>query len=73
MLRHPARRVGPSVSPALLIADGVLAGHLMLDFIAMLGAATTFSDVALSFLVNAAILIYVLLPGTKAAFGISQT
>jgi len=44
--------------------------NLILDFFAMLGAATSFSDVSLSFLVNGLILIYVLLPGTKEAFGI---
>lgn len=35
-----------------------------------LGAGSAFSDQSLSFLVNALILIYVLLPGTKAAFAI---
>ena len=34
------------------------------------GYGTTFSDYSLSFLVNGAILLYVMLPGTKAAFGI---
>ena len=35
-----------------------------------LGAGSAFSDQSLSFIVNALILIYVLLPGTKAAFGV---
>lgn len=38
----------------------------------MLGSDVQFQDVAISFLVNAIILIYVLLPGTKAAFGVGQ-
>jgi hypothetical protein len=37
-----------------------------------LGAGSAFSDQSLSFIVNALILIYVLLPGTKAAFGMSS-
>lgn len=42
--------------------------NLLFDFFAMLGATTSFSDVGLSFIVNGLILIYCLLPGTKAAF-----
>ena len=34
------------------------------------GVTTSFSDVAVSFIVSGLILIYVLLPSTKAAFGI---
>ena len=34
-------------------------------------AGSTFTDESLSFIVNALILIYVLLPGTKAAFGVA--
>ncbi len=60
-------RVDPQAWMFLLL---VSIFNIMFDFIAMLGATTTFSDVALSFLVSAAILIYVLLPGTKEAFGI---
>jgi len=41
--------------------------NLMLDFILLLGA-TNWSDVSLSFLVNAVILLYCLLPGTRRAF-----
>lgn len=44
--------------------------NITFDFFAMFGVATTFSDVALNFLVNALILIYALLPGTKEAFGL---
>jgi len=42
--------------------------NLILDFTVTLGAAT-WSDVSLSFLVNAIILIYVMLPGVRKAFG----
>jgi hypothetical protein len=41
--------------------------NLILDFTVMLGAGD-WSDVSVSFLVNAIILIYVMLPGTKRAF-----
>jgi hypothetical protein len=41
--------------------------NLILDFTVMLGAAD-WSDVSLSFIVNALILIYVMLPGVKRAF-----
>lgn len=43
--------------------------NLVLDFTVMLGAAS-WSDVSLSFLLNAVILIYVLLPGVKQAFDV---
>ena len=42
--------------------------QLMLDFISMLGTQT-WQDVSVSFLLNAIILIYCLLPGVKSAFG----
>ena len=42
--------------------------ELMLDFISMLGAST-WQDVSVSFLINAIILIYCMLPGVKSAFG----
>jgi len=41
--------------------------NLILDFTVMLGSAS-WSDVSLSFIVNALILIYVMLPGVKRAF-----
>jgi len=44
--------------------------NLILDFTVMLGAAE-WSDVSLSFLLNAIILIYVMLPGVKDAFDVS--
>jgi len=42
--------------------------NLILDFMVMLGQGT-WNDVSLSFLINAVILIYAMLPGTKRAFG----
>lgn len=46
--------------------------NLILDFLAMMGSSTSFSDVSISFLVNALILIYCMLPGTKRAFGVAK-
>jgi hypothetical protein len=43
--------------------------NLILDFTVMLGAGA-WSDVSLSFIVNAIILIYVMLPGVKSAFDV---
>jgi len=43
--------------------------NLILDFTVMLGAGE-WSDVSLSFIVNAIILIYVMLPGVKRAFDV---
>jgi hypothetical protein len=37
-----------------------------------IGSPTQFGDQSLTFIVNALILIYALLPGTKAAFGIQS-
>ncbi|MCC7129536.1 MAG: hypothetical protein B6D39_12800 [Anaerolineae bacterium UTCFX2] len=42
--------------------------NLILDFMMMLGAAS-WSDVSISFIVNALILIYIMLPGVRHAFG----
>ena len=42
--------------------------NLVLDFAVMLGSST-WSDISISFLINALILIYVMLPSTKKAFG----
>jgi drug/metabolite transporter (DMT)-like permease len=42
--------------------------NLIVDFTLMLGS-TTWSDVSISFLINALILIYIMLPGTRRAFG----
>jgi len=44
--------------------------NLILDFTVMLGAAS-WSDVSLSFIVNALILIYVMLPGVKQSFDVA--
>ncbi len=45
--------------------------NLILAFTEILtSATTTFSDVSVSFILNALILIYVLLPGTKRAFDV---
>jgi hypothetical protein len=41
--------------------------NLILDFVVMLGAGA-WSDVSVSFILNAIILIYVMLPGVKRAF-----
>jgi hypothetical protein len=45
--------------------------NLILDFSTMLFSNATFSDVSVNFILNALILIYVLLPGTKRAFEIA--
>jgi hypothetical protein len=45
--------------------------NLILDFVAMIGSAA-WTDVSISFLLNVIILIYVMLPGTKRAFGTDQ-
>jgi hypothetical protein len=42
--------------------------ELTLDFMAMLGSAT-WQDVSVSFLLNAVVLIYCMLPGVRGAFG----
>jgi hypothetical protein len=44
--------------------------NLILDFTVMLGAGA-WSDVSVSFLLNAIILIYVMLPGVKQAFEVN--
>jgi hypothetical protein len=59
-------RLDPS---AWLFLAVITTFNLILDFVVMLGATTTFSDVSVSFLLNAIILIYCMLPGTKRAFG----
>jgi hypothetical protein len=46
--------------------------NLVLDFATMLTSAATFSDVSVSFIFNALVLIYVMLPGTKRAFEIDE-
>ncbi len=44
--------------------------NLILDFVALLSADTQFADVSISVIINAIILGYCLLPGTKEAFGV---
>jgi hypothetical protein len=46
--------------------------NLVLDFATMLTSTSTFSDVSASFIFNALVLIYVMLPGTKRAFEIDE-
>lgn len=45
--------------------------NLILDFTTILTSGATFSDVSVNFILNALILIYVLLPGTKRAFDVA--
>jgi hypothetical protein len=45
--------------------------NLLFDFFAIVGAST-WSDVSVSFIVNALILIYCMLPGVREAFGTGQ-
>ncbi|HEX6553624.1 MAG TPA: hypothetical protein VF026_12735 [Ktedonobacteraceae bacterium] len=61
-------RVEPAAWMFLVI---VTIFELTLDFIAMLGAAT-WQDVSVSFLVNGVILLYVMLPGVREAFGTTR-
>src|SRR5205085_3487257 len=62
-------RVDPAAWLFLVI---VTLFELTLDFIAMLGAST-WQDVSVSFLVNGIILLYVMLPGVRNAFGTSRS
>jgi hypothetical protein len=52
---------------AWLFMAVITAFNLILDFTVMLGSGN-WSDVSVSFLLNAVILIYVMLPGVKRAF-----
>jgi len=54
---------------AWLFLSVITVFNLILDFTVMLGSAS-WSDVSLSFIVNALILIYVMLPGVKQAFDV---
>ena len=58
-------RVDPQ---AWLFLAVITAFNLILDFAVMLGSAT-WTDISISFLINALILIYVMLPSTRRAFG----
>jgi len=44
--------------------------NLILDFMTILTGGATFSDVSVSFILNAFILIDVMLPGTRRAFDV---
>jgi len=57
-------RVDPQAWLFLAVISGF---NLILDFTVMLGAGD-WSDVSVSFILNAIILIYVMLPGVKRAF-----
>jgi hypothetical protein len=59
-------RLDPS---AWLFLAVITTFNLILDFMAMIGSPAAFSDVSVSFLLNALILIYCMLPSTKRAFG----
>ncbi len=59
-------RVDRSAWIFLVIVTGF---YLILDFVAMLGKST-WQDVDVSFLLNAIILIYCMLPGVREAFGV---
>jgi hypothetical protein len=62
-----------SVDPqAWLFLAVITSFNLILDFFAMLGSNTQFSDVSVSFIVNGLILLYCMLPSTKAAFGVAK-
>ena len=43
--------------------------NLIVDFTMLIGSSTQWSDVSLSFIINAVILIYIMLPGVRQAFG----
>jgi hypothetical protein len=45
--------------------------NLVIDFMMMIGSAA-WSDVSISFILNAIILIYIMLPGVKRAFGTAK-
>lgn len=53
---------------AWLFMASITIFNLILDFTTILTSGATFSDVSVSFILNALILIYVMLPGTKRAF-----
>ena len=60
-------RVDPS---AWLFLAAISTLNLIFITLEAIGSPTRFGDQSLTFIVNALILIYVLLPGTKAAFGL---
>src|SRR5256886_9371046 len=62
-------RVDPAACVFLVI---ITLFELTLDFVAMLGSST-WQDVSVSFLLNGVILLYVMLPGVRNAFGTSRS
>jgi hypothetical protein len=56
---------------AWLFMAAITVFNLILDFATMLTSGTTFSDVSVSFIFNALVLIYVMLPGTRHAFDVA--
>jgi hypothetical protein len=57
----------PSAWLFLLIVSGF---NLMFDFLTMISAPTTSTDLSVSFVLNLVIFGYTMLPGTKRAFGV---
>ncbi len=43
--------------------------NLVMNFVLLIGSSTGWSDVSVSFIINAVILIYIMLPGVRQAFG----
>lgn len=43
--------------------------NLIVDFTLLLGSSTQWADVSVSFIINAVILVYIMLPGVRQAFG----
>jgi hypothetical protein len=56
---------------AWLFMAAITAFNLILDFSTMLFSNATFSDVSVHFILNALILLYVMLPGTRRAFDVA--
>ena len=62
-------RVDPQAWMFLAVISSL---NLILDFVAMIGSQTDWQDVSVSFILNGIILIYIMLPSTKAAFGMDN-
>jgi hypothetical protein len=59
--------VDPSAWLFLLIVSGF---NLMFDFLTMISAPTTSTDLSVSFVINLVVFGYTLMPGTKRSFGV---
>ena len=57
----------PSAWLFLLIVSGF---NLMFDFLTMISAPTTSTDLSISFVINLVVFGYTLMPGTKRSFGV---